>query len=294
MALQPSQQAAEESIDIVEHFERMRLSQMRLSSHVVVPSGRRVRSVVAAMAAQSTGCAIVTDGDRLAGIFTERDVTRHVVRSPDVWDAPVDDFMTLEPTVIDQSASAIDALRLMNSRLFRNLPVVGADGDLLGHVSHYDLVGLAASFLGPRGELGPELSPEHNLHFVDLTGLPAQEPLLVGAEDSLATAIEAMIEADTGLVSVVSERGMVIGELTEHDVFTKIACRVEDLDDEAVSRWMTEQIAAAAPNTTISEALRIMAGLGHRYLVIISETNRALGVVTFRGITEYIEAVCAA
>ena len=226
------------SSDIVQHFEQMSLSRMRLSSHVVAPSGRRVRSVVAAMAAQSTGCAIVTEGDRLVGIFTERDVTRHVVRSPDVWDAAVDDFMTLDPTVIDHSASAIDALRLMNARLFRNLPVVGADGDLLGNVNHYDLVGLAASFLGPRRELGPELSPEHNLHFVDLTGLPTREPLLVGADESLASAIDAMVEADTGLVSVVSERGTVIGELTEHDVFTKVACRVEDLDDEAVSRWI--------------------------------------------------------
>ena len=35
-----------------------------------------------------------------------------------------------------------------------------------------------------------------------------------------------------------------------------------------------------------------MADLGHRYLVLISETGRALGVVTFREITEYFEIVC--
>jgi len=37
-----------------------------------------------------------------------------------------------------------------------------------------------------------------------------------------------------------------------------------------------------------------MADLGHRYLVLISETGRALGVVTFRGITGYVGIVCAA
>ncbi len=282
------------STNIVQHFEGVRLSGMRLSSLVVVPAGRRVRSVVAAMAAQHTGCAVVTEGARLAGIFTERDITRHVVRSPETWDAPISRFMTEEPTVIGHDASAIDALRTMNARRFRNLPVTGADGDLLGSINHYVLVQTAASFLASQPRLGPDLSPEHNLHFVDLTGLPARDPLLVRPEDSLAAAIEAMLSADTGLVSVVSERGAVIGELTEHDVFLKLACRVENLDDETVADWMTTEIAAAAPGSSISHALRIMADLGHRYLVLISETQRALGVVTFREITEYFEIVCAA
>jgi len=280
------------SPNIVQHFEGVPLSGLKLSSHVVVPSGHKVRSVVAAMAAQHTGCAVVTDGARLAGIFTERDVTNHVVRSPDVWGSPVDHFMTPEPMVIGHNASAIDALRLMNARWFRNLPVTDADGGLLGSVNHYDLIRLAASFLEAQSDLGPELSPEHNLHFVDLTGLPTQEPLLVSPDDSLASAIEAMIAARTGLASVVNHRRAVIGELTEHDVFLKVACRVEDLADEAVGDWMTREIAAAAPDTSISTALGIMAQLGHRYLVLISETNRALGVVTFREIAEYFEIVC--
>lgn len=282
------------SINIVQHFERMPLSRMKLSSNVLVPSGRRVRKVVAAMAAQRTGCAVVTHGGGLAGIFTERDITNHVVRSPDMWDAPVDNFMTVDPMVIDHDASAIDALRLMNAHRFRNLPVTSADGDLLGSVTHYDLVRMAAAFLESQSDLGPDLSPEHNLHFVDLTGLSAHEPLLVTADDSLSVAIEAMISAQTGLVSVVNHRGAVIGELTEYDIFWKIACRVEDLEDQPVGDWMNHQIAAAAPGTPISEALGVMAELGHRYLVLTNETNRALGVVTFREITAYIEVVCGA
>ena len=123
------------SVNIVQHFENVRLSDMRLSSLVVVPSGRKVRSVVAAMAAQHTGCAVITDGARLSGIFTERDITRGVVRSPETWDAPVDRFMTAEPTVIGHHASAIEALRTMNARRFRNLPVTGTDGDLLGSIN---------------------------------------------------------------------------------------------------------------------------------------------------------------
>ena len=278
--------------NIVQHFEGMRLSQMRLSSHVTAPTGAGVRSVVLAMAAQKTGCALVMDRTRITGIFTERDITLNVVARPDLWDHPIEEFMTAAPLVIAEGATALDALQEMNGRNIRNLPVVNADGDLLGCVNHYDFVALASAFLaaqagGPSGDL----APEHTLLFVDLTGLPAREPVLVGPGDSLAGAVDAMVAAGTGLVSIVNDRGVVVGELTEYDLFTKIACRVEDLDDEEVGPWMTEQIAAAAPSTPISDALRLMAELGHRYLVLINETGRALGVLTFKEIAELFEAV---
>lgn len=278
--------------NIVEYFQSVRLSKMRLSSHVTASTSSRVQSVVMAMAAQITGCAVVTDRSQIVGIFTERDITTKLVDRPDLWNQPIADFMTPAPLVIAHDAAAIDALRLMNNRSIRNLPVVSSDGDLLGCTNHYDLVALAASFLSlAKGDTSGELAPEHNLMFVDLTGLPAREPLLVRPDDSLATAIGSMVSAGTGLVSVVNDRGVVIGELTEHDIFSKIACRVEDLEDETVEPWMTEEIAAAAPTAPISEALRVMSELGHRYLVLINETGRALGVLTFKEIAELFDAV---
>ncbi len=278
--------------NIVEYFSSVQLSQMRLSSHVTAHTGARVRSVVMAMAAQVTGCALVTEGASIVGIFTERDITAKIAGRPDLWDNPIDDFMTAAPTVIGHGASALDALHAMNRRVIRNLPVVSADADLLGCINHYDLIGLASAFLtSEANRSGDVLAPEHHLMFVDLTGLQAREPLLARPDDSLASAIDAMVSAGTGLVSVVNDRAVVIGELTEHDVFSKIACQVEDLDDEPVGAWMTGQIAAAAPHTPVSEALRVMAEVGHRYLVLINETGRALGVLTFKEIAELFDAV---
>lgn len=280
--------------NIIDYFESVPLEKMRLSSHVTAPTGAQVRSVVMAMSAQMTGCALVMDGARAIGIFTERDITTKLVARPDLWAEPVDEYMTPSPVVITYNASALDALRVMNARGIRNLPVESVDGVLLGCTNHYDLVRLAADFLALEDSgTSSDLAPEHNLMFVDLSGLPAREPQMVEPSDSLATVIDRMLEAGTGLVSVVNDRGVVIGEVTEHDIFSKIACRVEDLDDETVELWMTKQIAAAAPSTPISDALTVMARVGHRYIVLINETGRALGVLTFKEIADMFDAVFA-
>jgi len=281
------------SSNIVHHFESLQLTNMLLSSQVTVATGTPVRAAVRAMAAQQQSCAVVMRGREISGILTEHDVTTKLVAAPDRWDAEVDDFMTAHPQVISDNKTAIDALRVMNANQFRNLPVVTQWGDVLGNITQYDLVRLASRFLKSTDDVGPDLEPEHNLLFVDFNGLPHRVPVLVETSTTLGQTINAMLDAGTGLASVVDERGAVIGEFTEHDVFSKVAFRVEDLTDELVGHWMTTPIAAAPPDTPISEGIHLMAELGHRYLVLLNETNRALGVVNFRDIAEYFDAAFA-
>ena len=276
--------------NIVDHFESLTLADLKLSSQVTVAVGSPVRSAVNAMAAENQSCAVILDGRSVVGILTEHDVATKIVASPDRWDSPVDYVMTPDPFVAADDRTALDALRLMNENRFRNLPVVSQRGDVLGNVTQYDLIRLASTFLKGLDVHGAELGPEHNLLFVDFNGLPHRIPVLVEADTSLEETINAMIEESTGLASVVDHRGAVIGEFTEHDVFTKVAFRVEDLADETVGHWMTTPIAAAPPDTPISEGIHLMAEMDHRYLVLLSETNRALGVVTFRDIADYLDA----
>ncbi len=84
-----------------------------------------------------------------------------------------------------------------------------------------------------------------------------------------------------------------IGEFTQHDVFRKVACRVEDLNDETVEAYMTTAFASALPSTTIEDGLHEMAAKRHRYLVLTNETGRSVGVVTFRDIAAFFEAAFA-
>lgn len=279
--------------NIVKHFEGSALSDIELSSQVVIDSGTSVYDTVIAMANASTSCAFIMDGTSISGIFTEHDVTNGVVRSPDVWEMDVDDFMTPNPHVIDRSASALDALHAMGDGGFRNLPVVLDDAGRYANVTHYDLILLASRFLEAKSNNATTSSAESALRYVDFYGMPSKVPVEVTADTSLFDVCELMIQRDRGLISVIDDRGVVIGEFTQHDVFRKVACRVGDLHDETVEAYMTNAFASVSPSTSIADGLHEMAAKRHRYLVLANETGRSVGVVTFRDIAGFFEAAFA-
>jgi CBS domain-containing protein len=276
-------------VDIVTYFASVRIGDLELPTTIEVPGGTEVSAAVSAMAEVGQSGAVVTDESGIIGIFTERDITTKVARSPDRWDRPVDEFMTPDPLVISTDETAVAALRLLNVNRIRNLPVLDDANAFVGTLTYYDLIRVASAHLRANVDSGHDLTTEASLRFIDLTGIEAREPLRVSADRTVSEAIDLMIEAGTGLVSVVDDRGAVIGEFTEHDVFTKLACRVTDLDDEVVGSWLTEVIAGTLPTTSIADGLHLMAEVGHRYLVLLNENNHALGVLTFRDIAEYFE-----
>ena len=275
--------------NIVTYYGGLRLGDLDLPTRVSVVSGTPVSTAVAMMAAANQSGAVVTSGDSVIGVFTERDVTTRVASAPDRWHRPIDEFMTPEPHVISPDGTAVDALRTLNEHVIRNLPVVGPSG-FVATVTYYDLIRVASAYLRTHADSGHDITPEASLEYIDLSGIDAREPLLAEPSEPVSSAIERMIAAGTGLVTVVDGRGVVVGEFTEHDVLTKLACQVGDLDDQVIGDWMTEEIAGTLSTTSIAAGLHLMAEVGHRYLVLLNENRHALGVLTFREIAEYFEA----
>lgn len=276
--------------NIVRHFERTALKDMQLSSQVVVANDTSVHDTVMAMANADTSCAFVMDGQKIVGIFTEHDVTHRIVDAPDLWDQPVSVHMTANPHVIDREESAMAALRTMTEGGFRNLPVVLDDEGRYANVTHYDMILLASRYLQAKPGEGDTFSAEHALRYVDFYGMPSRVPVEVLATATLEEVVNTMRSMDRGLISIVDDRGIVVGEFTQHDVFRKVAVRVEDLADETVGDWMTTVFASTSPSATIADGLHEMADKRHRYLLLTNETGRSVGIVTFRDIADYFEA----
>jgi CBS domain-containing protein len=99
-----------------------------------------VSAAVRVMAAENVGIVAVLDGNRLAGVFSERDVVHRVVdRGLDPAATPVEDVMTCELVVAGADDDYQSAMRTMNDANIRHLPVV-ADGQLLSMLSIRDLM----------------------------------------------------------------------------------------------------------------------------------------------------------
>ena len=86
------------------------------------------------MAKKNVGAVMVMAGERLVGIFTERDMVRAVGRGLDLKKTRVADVMTSAPYTIGPDEPFGCALIVMHEKGFRHMPVV-KNGKLVGVVS---------------------------------------------------------------------------------------------------------------------------------------------------------------
>ena len=86
------------------------------------------------------GALLVMDQDRLAGIFTERDVLRRVVAA-ELAPASVlvADVMTNKVACCTPETTIDEARRIFSQHRIRHLPVVNAQGEIQGLISIGDL-----------------------------------------------------------------------------------------------------------------------------------------------------------
>ncbi len=111
-----------------------------------------LRSAAERMWRQQTGSLLVSEGGRLAGIITERDLLRAVALGSDPERSTVDEAMTTELFTVPPDMPLHEAAREMAARWIRHLPVV-QDGELLGVISMRDITGIFAA-LTPAGSDG--------------------------------------------------------------------------------------------------------------------------------------------
>ena len=98
-----------------------------------------VTECVRLMTAEKIGALIVMDGERLIGIFTERDALNKVLAAGlDPGSTKVSEVMTKDPYCIPPTTTVGDAMELITKRRFRHLPIV-ENGKVLAVVSSGDL-----------------------------------------------------------------------------------------------------------------------------------------------------------
>lgn len=99
-----------------------------------------VYEAVEKLAAYGAGALLVMDGDRLAGVFSERDYTRKItLQGRNSKETLVSEIMTSDVFTVCATTRTRDCMALMSAKKIRHLPVL--DGDkVLGMISIRDLM----------------------------------------------------------------------------------------------------------------------------------------------------------
>jgi CBS domain-containing protein len=122
-----------------------KVGHLDLTGFCQVETGFSIRLVIEKMRQENVNVCLVMDQGNLVGILTDRDVLRRVAEHQEVWENPVSSIMTPNPITIDPTASAADALWLMDEKRIRNLPAVDGSGKVVGNMTHQAVINYLAA-----------------------------------------------------------------------------------------------------------------------------------------------------
>lgn len=109
---------------------------------VTVAPGTSLASCVASIQETGTGDSVfVTDRDgRLVGVLTERDIFGRIVGGDVDLGQPVETMMTTNPRHLHLEESVRDAIALMQTGRYRNVPLLDDEDHLIGVVRPQDIL----------------------------------------------------------------------------------------------------------------------------------------------------------
>ncbi|KAF1987615.1 CBS-domain-containing protein [Aulographum hederae CBS 113979] len=278
---------------------------LRPSQALQIKPNTTVAEAAQLMAAKREDCVLVTDDDdRIAGIFTAKDLAFRVVGAGvRARDVTIAEIMTKNPLCAKTDTSATDALDLMVRKGFRHLPVMDENHDISGILDitkcFYDAMEkleraysssrkLYDALEGVQAELGSS-QPQQIIQYVEairtkmsgptlesvLTGLP---PTTVSVRTSVKEAAALMKENHTTAV-LVQDQGSITGIFTSKDVVLRVIAAGLDPATCSVVRVMTPHPDFAPVDMSIQAALRKMHDGHYLNLPVMDGEGAIVGMV---------------
>jgi len=136
LAAEERERSVRRTLDSRTIHEPLRLLNPR--SPLQVPPSAPLREAVGIMREHHVGCVLVVDGDRLAGILTERDLLLKMEGAD--LDGPVSRLMTPDPETLQLDDPIVWALNRMSVGGYRHVPLVDPEGRPVGILSVKDIV----------------------------------------------------------------------------------------------------------------------------------------------------------
>ena len=111
-------------------------------------------------------------------------------------------------------------------------------------------------------------------------------PIRVDPQTSLEIVIEKMAEGRSGCV-LIEEKGKLVGIMTERDFLTRVIEPNRDFKT-AVREVMTPNPKCLKTDDTVANAISVMSQGGYRRLPILNATGEIAGVLSVKGLVQYL------
>ncbi len=118
-----------------------RVGALNPKTTVVVAPDTSVAHVLQTLVNQGIGCVFVVEGDKMVGVFSERDaLLRLNTDASNYANMPISEFMTKNPQSLESDAKIAFAVRMMDQGGYRHVPVVDENQHPTGVISARDIL----------------------------------------------------------------------------------------------------------------------------------------------------------
>jgi CBS domain-containing protein len=239
---------------------------------VTTTPGDTVFDAAKRMSEAGISCLVVTEGERVIGILTERDVLRAVAGGlVDLHRITVAQAMSSPVQPVSPALSILTAGRIMEARQIRRLPVLEGK-QLVGIVTQTDIT---------RGLV--TLIP-----LTSISDIMTREVATVAADASVAEAARIMASKCISCV-VVMRQDEPAGILTEKDLIRRVAAVQRNPAETRVADVMSSPITVVPPDYSVLGVCRKMDAL-HLHRLVIMDGGNLCGIVTQTDIMRAIRA----
>ncbi len=125
------------------HARQDSVSLLETDDYVCLAPSDPLSKAIEVMKEDEGGCAIICEGGRVVGIFTERDLLTKIIGEPVDMSAPVSTWMSPIVAKLTPEATIGEAVALMNEKSYRNIPLVKGE-QLVGSISVFDVIAYLA------------------------------------------------------------------------------------------------------------------------------------------------------
>jgi CBS domain-containing protein len=113
---------------------------LRVKKPVAIAPDATVAHAVDLMKSKKIGCVVVTEHEKLIGIFTERDVLNKVIGNEKALTSKISGVMTREVRAFQQDDSLAYVLNAMHVGGYRHVPVIDEQGRPIAVISVRDII----------------------------------------------------------------------------------------------------------------------------------------------------------
>ncbi|MBF0526692.1 MAG: diguanylate cyclase [Deltaproteobacteria bacterium] len=239
-----------------------------------VPPEMLVSEAIGIMHANKVSCILVFENEALIGILTERIFIFNVVNGDvDFARCRVKNMMRSSVLTVKEDTYIYEAFGLLTSKNLRHMVVVDQQNKAIGVVTYSNML--------------EHLVYEDFLEVKKVSEIMSRSVCTVSGEDAVHRALVEMVDKSVSCILIV-ENDHPAGILTERDMARMVTGRI-DIFVRKVREEMSSPVITIPKDVVAYDAASVMKREGIHRLVVVSEDDRVVGIITQSDIVRGLE-----